>query len=239
MVRPSVILLLIVIAERNVKLVESRLSQIADIGTRIELVPLDPHFHDITIALYRQDPDGWPEFLIKSYSTKEGTPARIAFLVKAVKILGNMEVSPSNPGCLRFACGYPHQLACRRLFLEACKIEHGSTLSLRPLTIFDKKADKDLTVISEGDGLYRVSADDPEESMTLKRVAATAGGLLKLGEMEATEGRSDQVRFGCGHAHDELVGALLRRALNVRTAMREAEAAAARGVLSAPSAQDS
>ena len=54
--------------------------------------------------------------------------------------------------------------------------------------------------------------------------------------MEATE-VPNEAYFACGHDHDELVGLLLGRALNVRAAMREAEAAAARGVLAAPSAQ--
>ena len=28
--------------------------RVVDIGRRIELIPIDPHFHDITIGLYRQ-----------------------------------------------------------------------------------------------------------------------------------------------------------------------------------------
>ena len=47
----------------------------------------------------------------------------------------------------------------------------------------------------------------------------------------------DQVRFPCGSDHHELIGLLMVRALNVRGALREQEAAAARGVLSAPSQQ--
>ena len=45
------------------------------------------------------------------------------------------------------------------------------------------------------------------------------------------------MRFPCGTDHHELVGLLLTRALNVRGALREQEAAAARGMLSAPSQQ--
>ena len=30
------------------------MGQTVDIGKRIELVPMDSHFHDITIALYQQ-----------------------------------------------------------------------------------------------------------------------------------------------------------------------------------------
>ena len=212
---------------------------VLDLGARIELVPMDAHFHEISIALYRQQEPEGPEFLVHSYSQKEGTEERIRFVIEAMKGAGNISNSVANPSALRFNCGDPHDLACRRLFLNSCKLHTGSEITTSPLKIFDKKADKDLRVISEGNGVYSVTADNPSESMTLRRIAATAGGLAKLGEMATVNDRSDQIRFECGHSHDQLVGVLLPRALNVRTAMREAEAAAARGVLSAPSAQDS
>ena len=40
-----------------------------DIGRRIELVSMDPHFHNISIGLYRQSRPAGPEFLIHTYST--------------------------------------------------------------------------------------------------------------------------------------------------------------------------
>ena len=71
-----------------------------------------------------------------------------------------------------------------------------------------------------------------------RRVATIARGLIRLGEMEEVADQPNQVRFGCGYSHDALIGLLLVRAPNVRTAMREVEAMASRGVLSAPSTQE-
>ena len=213
--------------------------RILDLGSRIELVPMDSHCGEISVALYRREESGGPEFLVHTYSSRDGADERVRFISAGMKTLGNVEDSAANPGCLRFPCGSGHELACRRLFLEVCKLPTGSDFVPRPLSVFDKKAGKEMAAVSEGEGLYTVSADDPGESMTLRRVAATAGGLAKLGEMEPACERRDRVRFACGRSHDNLVALLLPRALNVRTAMREAEAAAARGVLSAPSAQDS
>ena len=71
-----------------------------------------------------------------------------------------------------------------------------------------------------------------------KRRSAIAGGLVKLGEMEWAEGGQDEVAFLCGQAHDELIGVLLVRALNVRAILREQEMSASRGQLLAPSAQE-
>ena len=60
---------------------------------------------------------------------------------------------------------------------------------------------------------------------------------MKLAEVEADAADDTRVRFGCGADHDALVALLLPRAVNVRSALREQELAASRGVLLAPSAQ--
>ena len=79
------------------------MGQIVDIGKRIELVPMDPHFHDITIALYQQGQDESPLFLVHTYSRMEGAQGRIQFAVEGMTHLGNM-VEDTNR-LLRFPCG--------------------------------------------------------------------------------------------------------------------------------------
>jgi hypothetical protein len=212
------------------------LGRIVDIGRRIELVPMDPHFHDIAIALYEQRREGGLDFLVHTYSGRDGAAARIASVVEAMKVLGGMESAAGAPNLVRFACNGAHHAACRRLFLEACKLAPGTAHEPRPLSIFDKKSGRTITVDGDGEGLYRVSADGGEDGRA-RRVAAVAGGLAKLGEMEPVGDAGDRVAFPCGHAHDAPVGLLLVRALNVRTVLRESEQQAARGVLAAPSAQ--
>jgi hypothetical protein len=64
-----------------------------------------------------------------------------------------------------------------------------------------------------------------------------AAALAKLAQLEAAPDDPTTVAFACGHAHDELLGVLLLRALNLRQALREEELSASRGVLAAPSAQ--
>lgn len=215
--------------------------RIVDIGRRIELVPIDPHFHDITIGLYLQQSvntttgEETPLFLVHTYSHITGAAERIEEVRQAMQTLGGMLKTPE--GLLYFPCGSAHQAACRRVFLEACKHEPGSSVVSRPLSILDKKSRLAITVNSAGDGVYSVEADG-EGRGAARRVAAIAGGLMKLGEMEDTESDSrDTVAFGCAHTHDALVGLLLIRAPNVRVALREEEMGAARGVLSAPSQQ--
>ena len=215
--------------------------RIVDIGRRIELIPIDPHFHDITIGLYRQqivDPTtgtDFPAFLVHTYSQMTGATERIAEIGRTMQTLGGMLKTPE--GLLYFHCKDPHEAACRRVFLEACKLASNTHTEPRSLHILDKKSQLTITVDSIGNGTYQVSANG-EGRGAARRISAIAGGLMKLGEMEevATD-NNDTVRFGCGYSHDALIGLLLIRAPNVRIALREEEMSASRGVLSAPSQQ--
>ncbi len=213
------------------------MGQVTDIGSRIELVSMDPHFHDISIALYEQEGDGGaPRFLVKTYSQKEGSSTRAEFIVNAMATLGGVEASTDGAGpAVSFSCGARHFAAVRRLFLESCKIPSEQTPQTKPMKTFDKKADAEITVIGESGGQYRVTAEESNEKVE-RRLSAIAAGLVKLGEMEVVEDHS--MRFPCGHDHDLLVGLLLRRAINVRQAIREQEQSASRGVLAAPSQQE-
>ena len=137
---------------------------------------------------------------------------------------------------LRFPCRAEHLFACRRVFLEACKLDPSQPAEPRPLRILDKKSNRTITASSRGDGVYLLAADGEELEKT-SRIEAVANGLLKLGQMLVGVSGSDSVAFGCKQTHDSLVGLLLVRALNVRAVLREQEMTASRGVLSAPSAQ--
>ncbi len=211
-----------------------RMVDIAQLGSRIELVSMDSHFHDITLGLYEQpSAQSVPEYLVHSYARKDGAAERIQFVMRAMQVLGGMVAAPG--GRLRFACGGAHRAACKRLFIEASKLASDAQLEARPLAIHDKKSDCEISVASLGGGAYRVEAENEAEGVG-RRVVAIAGGLRKLGEM-AESSRDDEAAFECGAAHDALVGLLLVRAPNVRAVMREEDAAATQGVLAAPSAQ--
>jgi hypothetical protein len=66
------------------------------IGKRIELVSMDPHFHDISIGLYEQQHQGKPVYLVHTYSHKEGTEKRINFVVETMKTFGGLESAGSH-----------------------------------------------------------------------------------------------------------------------------------------------
>lgn len=210
------------------------MSQTPYIGKRIELVSMDPHFHDISIALYQQEQEGRLVYLVHSYSRKEGAGDRIASLVSTMKILGGLEAE--DDGLLYFPCGEAHEQAVKRIFLDSCKADPATRVSAQPLNIHDRKTGCEIKASYGGDGIYQMSSEDTEQNCE-RRVMAVTRGLLKLAQMDEVEESHDKVAFSCGQSHDALIGLLLIRAPNVRAAIREAEMMASRGVLAAPASQ--
>ena len=218
---------------------EISMSHVSDLGRRIELVPMDPHGDGITLALYEEGGgrDG-AAFRVHSYSPRPGARGRVGFVRAAMAALGGLEPLREAPALLRFACGNDHRLACRRVFLEACKLASGTELAARRLAVEDRKSGRTERAVGQGGGAYRLEGDGEDEATRARLEATIANGLAKLAEMERGPGGAVAVAFACGRAHDAIVGLLLPRALNVRAALREQEAAAARGILAAPSAQE-
>ena len=123
-----------------------------------------------------------------------------------------------------------------KAFLESCKLASNTIVEAPPLNILDKKTGLNITVRSDKDGVYQVSAEGEGKDKE-KRVAFIAGGLMKLGQMEEVKDTLDKIVFPCGYTHDEMLGLLLIRAPNVRAVLREQDMAASRGVLASPSQQ--
>ena len=209
-------------------------------GHRVELVPMDAQCRDITVALYRRDDAEVPIGLVHTYSRDPDAAARVAFLARTMVALGGLEPVGDRDGRLSdafsFACGAWHTAAMRRLFLEAAKLSSADEPLARPLETIDSKSGLTIRVVPLGAGQYRVSAGgDTDEAAA--RASSVASGLVKLAELERSEDQT-VVGFPCGWDHDQLVGLLLVRALNVRAVLREAELTASRGVLVTPSAQE-
>lgn len=209
-----------------------------DIGKRIELLSMDPHCRDISIALYLQDHGQGPEFLVHTYSRHPEAIQRVDFIRQGMIILGGMEFVEDGSGRIRFSCHGDHLKACRRVFLEVCKLPNGSPLAPKELLVFDKKSKRNIRVISGPGGARQLTADGPDNEEKALRISAVAQGLTRLAELEVGGQGANRLSFPCGQTHDRLIGLLLWRSLNVRAVLREQEAAAARGILSAPGAQN-
>lgn len=208
---------------------------VADIGTRIELLPMDAHFEEISIALYRHESGGTPVGLVHTYSRKAGFEARVRFVAETMAILGGLDLVADEGATVRFSCGTWHEAAVKRVFLEACKADPAEPVAARPLELDDRRSGQHITLEKLGGGAYRVDAQHAEGEES--RAGVVVNGLAKLGRLAPDED-GITVTFQCGTDHDALAGLLLVRAPNVRAVLREEEAAALRGVLAAPSAQE-
>src|SRR5713101_4640645 len=121
---------------------------LTDIGRRVELVPMDPHLSDISIGLYCKETTDGPLGIVHSYSGERGVDERIAFVAKAMTVLGGME-RVDDSGCkVRFPCRTWHAAAAKRLFLEACKHNPSVALAPRPLEVPDTRSEQVIQIES-------------------------------------------------------------------------------------------
>jgi len=207
-----------------------------EIGRRIELCSMDGHCRNMSLGLYCLNVDGVPRFRIHTYNSLPGSQERVQFLTRALSVMAGLERVPDAPDWLQFPCRSIHKRALKRGFLDTCKLESDTAIDAKALSVFDKKSDCRLSAVYLGDGVYRIDAERPTEAAQ-KRSRALADGFTKVCEMDAVEGHENQVGFPCRSSHDPLIGLLMFRAQNVRSAMREQLLAASRGVLASPSQQ--
>jgi hypothetical protein len=202
-----------------------------DLQRRVELVPMDGACDDITVALYLLD-DGRTA-VVHSYAATPQASDRLEWLAGAMRALAAMT---GEGRTVRFDCGAWHEKAARRAFLDAAKLDPTAPVAPRPLELLDQRTNQQVTATPLGAGSFRI-ASVALDGTSPSRASAVAAGLVKLSDVATDTDDDTVVTFACGADHDALVGLLLPRAVNVRSALREQELAASRGVLLAPSAQ--
>ena len=194
-------------------------------GRCLELVSMDPHFHEITVGLYMKDTIA----TVWSFSTVDGVEDRIEQIRDLLVTRGGMEPVEGTHDQARHACGTVHERPLTFL-IKNC-VEKASAVGPddAPISIRDFRTKLTLTVTpreEDGRTVYEVSAegDDPKPDI---RVRAIVGGFMRYGEMERITPSS--AAFACGVSHDELVRLLLPSARNVTSVEDMLEADAMRG----------
>lgn len=196
---------------------------------------MDSNFNDISVAFYVSETDNGTVGTVHSYSSKDGTPARLAEIAGHLATIGGME-QPTDAPQVRFACGEWHGAAAKRLFVEAVKLKPGEDGSPRPLELPDSRTEQTIKVESRGEGVYEIVAENVAEGER-SRAGAIGKAIAKLAQLDFDEERN-LVTFPCKSNHDALLGLLLVRAQNLRQVLREEEMQAGRGVLSAPGSNE-
>jgi len=198
---------------------------IDEYGKCLELVSMDPHFHDISVGLYLKD----GVCTLWSFSNKPGLDERIAAIRDQFVALGGLTPMEDTHNQIRFLCGDLHLRALRFLLAQAV----GKSPDFSPegdgLSIRDTKTKLTLSVAgqeSAGRCIYEISATGEAPSIPA-RLRLVVAGFVRYGEMEKVG--DAEVAFPCGQRHDRLMGILMPYSRNISAVENMMEADAMRG----------
>ncbi len=198
---------------------------IAKYGRCIELVPLDPHFQDISVALYEKD----GIVTVWTYSQKPGVPGRIEQIRDQLIRLGGMEAVPETHNQARFPCGPILSRPVKFLAMQAVEKPADFSHGDGDIAVKDLKSSLILKLVPkevDGSWVYEVTADG-EDKRKVQRLRAVASGMVRYGEME-TVGPTE-VAFPEGCRNDSMARLLLPYARNVNKVEDMLDESAMRG----------
>ena len=84
-------------------------------GRCLELVPMDPHFQDISVGLHVKD----GVFTLWTYSQKPGVEERVRQIRDRLVVLGGLTPVEGAQNQARFRCGYLHARPLKFLLMQA------------------------------------------------------------------------------------------------------------------------
>ena len=197
-------------------------------GQCLELVPLDRHFHDISVGLYVKH----GVCTVWTFSQREGVEDRIREIRDQMIALGGMEGVGNTHNQVRFPCGQLHQRTLRFVMSQAVGKAPDYAPPQGELSIQDSKSA--LTIhaeLSEGHGgdkpaVYNVSLEGQARNAAM-RLRLVLAGFTRYGEMEQV-GESG-VAFACGMPHDALMRVLMPYSRNISSVETLMAAEAMRG----------
>lgn len=194
-------------------------------GQCIELVPLDPHFDDISVGLYFKDGVG----TIWTFAQNPGVKNRLERIRNQLAVLGGLVPVNDTYNQISFSCGELHRRPLRFLIMQA--VEKSPDLKPRDGDIAIKDLKSDLILRAdpeniEGRWMYTINASGEAKTKPMRIIAVT-GGFVRYGEMEKLD--KNQVAFTCGQRHDELMRVVISYARNVSGVQDMLEASSRRG----------
>ncbi|MYD51843.1 MAG: hypothetical protein F4W93_10220 [Dehalococcoidia bacterium] len=198
---------------------------IATYGKCMELISMDPNFHEITVGLYVKDGIG----TVWTFSGKPGVEKRVEEIRDQLVTLGGMVPVDGTHNQATFPDGEMYDRPLRFLLRQAVEKPYGTTHPEGRIEIKDLRSPLQIiTTPEEIDGrwIYRVTAEGEYKNPKM-RVRAVTQGFVRYGEMEKVD--VDAVTFPHGGRRDELIRLVLPYARNVTGTADMLEAEALRG----------
>ena len=196
-------------------------------GRCLELVSMDPHFHDITVALYEKD----GLLTVWTYSRKPGVEERVERIRDQLCNLGGLVPVEGSRNQVRFPCGQLHSRPLKFLMPQAVEKAPDFAHPTGEMVIRDTRSPLTLKLTphhSEDRWIYQVSAQGEARNAPF-RLRAIVVGFRKYGEME--QAGNFGVTFSCGHRHEPLVRLLFPFSRNISAVENMLESSAQRGQL--------
>ena len=193
-------------------------------GRCLELVSMDPHFHDVSVSLYLKG----DVCTVWSFSGKPGIQDRLRQVRDQMVALGGMVPVAESGNQARFECGDLHLRPVKFLLSRAVSRPPDYAPS-DDLSIKDSKSALTLHFSGQqkdGRWAYGVTGegDAPNPAVRIRMVVA---GFVRYGEMEKVS--DTEVAFTCGQRHDKLVRLLMPYSRNISSVEGMMAAEALRG----------
>ena len=198
---------------------------IATYGKCMELIPMDPNFHEITIGLYVKDGIA----TVWTFSGKPGVEKRVEGIRDQLVELGGMVPAEGTHNQARFPDGEMYDRPLRFLLRQAVEKPYGTRHPEGRIEIKDLRSPLQIIATPEeidGRWIYRITAEGEYKNPKM-RVHAVTQGFVRYGEMEKVD--VDAVTFPHGGRRDELIRLVLPYARNVTGTADMLEAEAMRG----------
>tara|TARA_Y100000590_G_scaffold203129_1_gene230475 strand:+ start:3050 stop:3715 length:666 start_codon:yes stop_codon:yes gene_type:complete len=196
---------------------------IEEYGKCLELIPIDPHFKNISVSLYEKNNVA----TVWTFSRKSGVSKRIEQIRDQLAKLGDLEPIETTNNQLRSSCGIMHTRPLKFLMMQA--VEKSPDYSHPEGLIKDLRSDLLLgfsTVEMDGSTGYQINAKGEAPNLN-GRLRAITSGFVRYGEMIRRDNFT--VSFSCGAKHNPLMQLLLPYARNVTGTQDMLEADSLRG----------
>ncbi len=181
------------------------------LGRCLELVSMDPHFHDVTVGLYYRG----THVTIWSFSKVPGIEGRIEQIRDRLVAMGGLAPVEGTHDQAVFPSDAIFEKPLRFLFTEAVEKDPSLAPPDGPITSPDTKSRLTFTVTGaqvDDKYVYTVTAEG-EAPRPQIRIRAVVGGFMRYGECERVA--PDSFVFPDNARHDEMARVLLPFARNV------------------------
>ena len=184
--------------------------KISELGNCIELVSMDPHFHNISVGLFRKG----NLLTIFSFSNKESIKKRIKVIRDRCCLLGDISPVENTDNQMLLDADINLDTPIKFMFTEA--VEKDKKISPNtPIESPDTKTNLKFRIVSDTSNNitnYTVSAEGQNERSEM-RIRAVVGGFIKYGGCERVD--FNKFKFSDGKKYNKFVKLLLPYARNV------------------------